>query len=140
MSTTALWRFLCTTHCYTLIMVGRAGASQDAPGSLVTGYANPVRLTTSVIGVSCGELLKLTNEDAIMATIPTQAEFKEITRDLVLVTTALRSLRKVTPHDVQSGYSLSQMLNTLQAERTRLVALILPYVHSSLNINGEVRA
>ena len=28
------------------IMVGRAGASKDAPGSCATGYANPVRLTT----------------------------------------------------------------------------------------------
>lgn len=66
----ALAVFLCTKHCYTLIMVGRAGASQDAPGSLVTGYANPVRLTTPVIGVSCGELLRLTNEVAVMASIP----------------------------------------------------------------------
>lgn len=66
----ALAVFLCTTHCYTLIMVGRAGASQDAPGSLVTGYANPARLTASVIGVSCGELLKLTNEVATMASTP----------------------------------------------------------------------
>ncbi|EPD3059523.1 TPA: Rha family transcriptional regulator [Escherichia coli] len=67
----ALAVFLCEMHCYTLIMVGRAGASKDAPASLVTGYANPARLTTNEIGVSCGELLKLTKEAAIMATIPT---------------------------------------------------------------------
>ncbi|MFZ4171334.1 ash family protein [Enterobacter ludwigii] len=36
-------------------MVGRAGAEQSAPGSIVTGYANPVRLTTSLIGVSGGD-------------------------------------------------------------------------------------
>ncbi|HAH9261121.1 TPA: ash family protein, partial [Escherichia coli] len=40
--------FSCHEHCYAQIMVGRAGASQDAPGSMLTGYANPVRLTTSV--------------------------------------------------------------------------------------------
>ncbi|EFE8778554.1 peptidase [Escherichia coli] len=54
------------------IMVGRAGASQDAPGSCATGYANPVRLTTSVIGVSCGEFSKFAHEDVTMATTPTQ--------------------------------------------------------------------
>ena len=37
------------------IMVGRAGASKDAPGSCATGYANPVRLTTSLIGVRGGD-------------------------------------------------------------------------------------
>ncbi|RID25479.1 peptidase, partial [Escherichia coli] len=45
------------------IMVGRAGASKDAPGSCATGYANPVRLTTSVIGVPCGEFSKFAHED-----------------------------------------------------------------------------
>ncbi|EFL0894041.1 peptidase [Escherichia coli] len=54
------------------IMVGRAGASQDAPGSCATGYANPVRLTTSVIGVPCGEFSKFAHEDVTMATTPTQ--------------------------------------------------------------------
>ncbi|HHR0785423.1 TPA: hypothetical protein ACS26G_000191 [Escherichia coli] len=32
-------------------MVGRAGAEKSAPGFVMTGYANPVRLTTSLIGV-----------------------------------------------------------------------------------------
>lgn len=131
--------FLCVMHCYIQIMVGRAGQLSGWPGSIVTGISTPVRLTTPQVVESLGgELLILTIEAATMATIPTRAEFKEITRDLVLVTTALRSLRKVTPHDVQSGYSLSLMLNTLQAERTRLVAKILPYVHSSLNVTREV--
>lgn len=52
-------------------MVGRAGAEQSAPGSMLTGYANPVRLTTSAIGVSCGEFSEFNIEAAIMATIPT---------------------------------------------------------------------
>ncbi|EJP3659474.1 ash family protein [Salmonella enterica] len=62
--------FLCAKHRHTQIMVGRAGQPQGWPGSVVTGYANPVRLTTYVIGVSCGELSKFTTEAAIMATTP----------------------------------------------------------------------
>lgn len=58
------------------IMVGRAGASKDAPGSCATGYANPVRLTTSVIGVPCGEFSKFAHEDVTMATTLTQTHPK----------------------------------------------------------------
>jgi hypothetical protein len=36
------------------IMVGRAGAEKSAPVPF-PGYANPVRLTTSLIGVSGGD-------------------------------------------------------------------------------------
>lgn len=70
----ALAVFLCALHCYTLIMVGRAGAEQSAPGSMLTGYANPVRLTTSAIGVSCGEFSEFNIEAATMATIQTLAQ------------------------------------------------------------------
>ena len=57
------------------IMVGRAGASKDAPGSCATGYANPVRLTTSVIGVPCGEFSKkLTTGAVTMTTLPTLSQ------------------------------------------------------------------
>lgn len=63
--------FLCVMHSRIQIMVGRAGQSQDWPGSLVTGCSNPVRLTTHEIATSGGELIKFTNEAAIMATIPT---------------------------------------------------------------------
>lgn len=60
-----------------VIMVGRAGEPQGSPGSLVTGYANPVRLTTPLeIGVSGGELLKPSQEDAVMATAPNQTHPK----------------------------------------------------------------
>ncbi|EOV3348736.1 Rha family transcriptional regulator [Edwardsiella piscicida] len=62
--------FLWAMHSYTQSMVGRAGASKDAPGSLLTGYANPARLTTNEIGVSRGEFSILNSEAAIMATIP----------------------------------------------------------------------
>ncbi|EFN7492248.1 TPA: hypothetical protein J1Z58_004333 [Escherichia coli] len=68
--------FSCHEHCYAQIMVGRAGASQDAPGSSVTGYANPVRLTTSVIGVPCGECFKLTEGAVIMTTTTTHPFLK----------------------------------------------------------------
>lgn len=70
----ALAVFLCAMHCYTKIMVGRAGAEQSAPGSVLTGYANPVRLTTSAIGVSCGELSILKTEVATMASTPAIAQ------------------------------------------------------------------
>ncbi|HBA9512580.1 TPA: transcriptional regulator [Escherichia coli] len=63
--------FLCVMHSHIQIMVGRAGQSQDWPGSLVTGCSNPVRLTTHEIATSGGELIKFTNEAAIMATTPT---------------------------------------------------------------------
>ncbi|MCQ1824493.1 Rha family phage regulatory protein [Escherichia coli] len=62
--------FLCVMHSHIQIMVGRAGQPQGWPGSLVTGSANPVRLTTHEICTSGGELIKFTNEAAIMATIP----------------------------------------------------------------------
>ncbi|MGL4926545.1 MAG: Rha family transcriptional regulator [Plesiomonas shigelloides] len=55
-----------------LSMVGWAGASKDAPGSLLTGKANPVQFTTSQISLCSGEFKKLNNEAAIMATIPTE--------------------------------------------------------------------
>ncbi|MEN4658730.1 ash family protein [Pantoea agglomerans] len=69
----ALAVFLCAALSH-LSMVGRAGASKDAPGSRLTGYANPVRLTTNEIGVSRGELIKLKREVAAMAATPTQTQ------------------------------------------------------------------
>ncbi|EBO7048996.1 ash family protein [Salmonella enterica] len=52
-------------------MVGRAGASSEAPGfSDSAGYANPVRSATSEIGVSGGSEKTTETEAAIMATTP----------------------------------------------------------------------
>ncbi|EPW1053749.1 ash family protein, partial [Escherichia coli] len=48
---------------HTLSMVGCMGAEQSAPGSSLTGYANPVQSTASEIGVSCGGFIK-PNEEA----------------------------------------------------------------------------
>ncbi|EJB5505631.1 Rha family transcriptional regulator [Escherichia coli] len=63
--------FLCVMHSHIQIMVRRAGQPQGWPVSVVTGSANPARLTTHEICTSGGELFKLTIEAAIMATIPT---------------------------------------------------------------------
>jgi len=64
--------FSCHEHRYAQIMVGRAGPTSVGPGSLVTGISTPVRLTTNKVVESLGgELLKITKEAAIMATIPT---------------------------------------------------------------------
>ncbi|EGI7097463.1 host cell division inhibitor Icd-like protein [Escherichia coli] len=57
-------------HSHTLSMVGCTGAEKSAPGSLVSGYANPVQSTTSEIGVSCGGYYQSTREAASMATTP----------------------------------------------------------------------
>ncbi|AVZ84108.1 hypothetical protein DBV23_15970 [Edwardsiella ictaluri] len=56
--------FVCEARPHLRIMVGRAGASTDAPGSLVTGSSNPVRLTTPRLEPLAGELSQLTREDA----------------------------------------------------------------------------
>ncbi|EIZ2111030.1 ash family protein [Salmonella enterica] len=59
-------------HSHTLSMVGCMGAEQSAPGSLVTGIANPVQSATSKICNFCGGNIKPTREDAAMlATTPT---------------------------------------------------------------------
>lgn len=52
-------------------MAAQAGASHEAPGSDVTGKANPVWATTNRIGLCGGSSIAFTSEDAIMATVPT---------------------------------------------------------------------
>ena len=63
--------FLCVKRSHSQIMVGRMGPFSGGPDSLVTGSANPVRLTTHEICTSGGEFTNLSLEAAIMATIPT---------------------------------------------------------------------
>jgi Ash protein family len=53
------------------IMVVRAGQPSGWPVPLKAGYANPVRATTSEIGVSGGSFSDYFKEIALMATIPT---------------------------------------------------------------------
>ncbi|HGF2046249.1 TPA: Rha family transcriptional regulator [Escherichia coli] len=61
--------FLCVKHSHIQIMVGRAGQLQGWPAPLVTGISTPVRLTTFMVVENLGgELFKLINEAAIMAT------------------------------------------------------------------------
>lgn len=61
--------FVCVAWLH-LSMVGRAGQPKGWPGSVGTGIATPVRLTTHERCNSGGELLKLPTEVATMATIP----------------------------------------------------------------------
>ena len=127
-------------HCYVQIMVGRAGASQDAPGSMLTGYANPVRLTTSVIGVPCGEFFEFNIGAVTMTTLPTLARLNdEDLHKLSYVTTALRALRKVTLSDPQAHQVLVETLINLQAERIRLADKANFHIHRLLNISGGHR-
>ena len=69
--------FLSSAFAHIKVMVGWAGASKDAPVSLITGYANPVQFTTSEIGVSGGGSISPIKEAAIMATTltPSHPEF-----------------------------------------------------------------
>lgn len=66
--------FLCAMHGYIQIMVGRAGASKDAPVSVEAGYANPVRFTTSQIGVCGGDCPNHSTGAVVMTTIPTLSQ------------------------------------------------------------------
>ncbi|HFD9219034.1 TPA: Rha family transcriptional regulator [Salmonella enterica] len=81
--------FLCVKPCHTQIMAGRTGASKDAPGSLVTGTANPVRLATHEFRSSGGELSKFTKEAVIMTTIPTLSHPQVTIENGRAVTTSL---------------------------------------------------
>ncbi|MCW2424719.1 Rha family phage regulatory protein [Citrobacter farmeri] len=82
--------FLCVMHSHIQIMVGRAGQPQGWPGSLVTGISTPVRLTTLMVVENLGgELIKFTNEAAIMATIPTLSQPEIIIANGRAVTSSL---------------------------------------------------
>lgn len=95
--------FLSSAFAHIKVMVGWAGASKDAPVSLITGYANPVQFTTSEIGVSGGGSISPIKEAAIMATVPALTRLNdEDLHKLSYVTTALRALRKVTLSDPQA--------------------------------------
>ncbi len=68
--------FLSSAFAHIKIMVGWAGASKDAPVSLIAGYANPAQFTTSEIGVSGGGGSSLIKEAANMATVSALAQPK----------------------------------------------------------------
>ncbi|ECI3886745.1 peptidase [Salmonella enterica subsp. enterica] len=81
--------FLCVKPCHIQIMAGRIGASSDAPGSVVTGTANPVRLATHEFRSSGGEFSKFTTEAVIMTTIPTLSHPQVTIENGRAVTTSL---------------------------------------------------
>lgn len=58
-------------RCAVCVMVARAGQPSGWPVPIEAGYANPVRATTSEIGVSGGSSNRYSMEAAIMATILT---------------------------------------------------------------------
>lgn len=66
------------------VMVGWMGAEKSAPVTLYAGYANPVQLTTSEIGVSGGGIKSQYKEIAAMASIPDQEHLKFEFRFLAL--------------------------------------------------------
>jgi len=66
------------------VMVGWMGAEKSAPVTLYAGYANPVQLTTSEIGVSGGGIKSQYKEAATMATTLTQTTPKFEFRFLAL--------------------------------------------------------
>lgn len=132
--------FLSSAFAHIKVMVGWAGASKDAPVSLITGYANPVQFTTSEIGVSGGGSISPIKEAAIMATVPALTRLND--EDLhkpSYVTTALRALRKVTLSDPQAHQVLVETLINLQAERIRLADKANFHIHRLLNISGGHR-
>ena len=70
-------------------MAAQAGASYEAPGSDVTGKANPVWATTNQIGLCGGGSIAFTSEDAIMATIPALSQPEIIIANGRAVTSSL---------------------------------------------------
>lgn len=81
--------FLCKMHCYTQIMVGRAGQLSGWPGSMLTGTSTPVRLTTNKCGSFGGEFSEFNIEVATMATTLTQTQPEITLVDGRAVTTSI---------------------------------------------------
>ncbi|MFW7224073.1 MULTISPECIES: Rha family transcriptional regulator [unclassified Serratia (in: enterobacteria)] len=81
--------FFVPKSCTYLSMVGRTGEPKGSPGSIVTGFCSPVRLTTNEPANSGGELSKLTIEVASMATTLTQTQPEVTLVDGHAVTTSI---------------------------------------------------
>ncbi|MGN5221493.1 Rha family transcriptional regulator [Aeromonas veronii] len=73
----------------TRFMVARAGEPQGSPGSLVTGSANPARAATLRLAPHGGGEEHPTNEEAVMATTPSEAAPRVQLIDGQAVTTSL---------------------------------------------------
>ena len=98
--------FLSSAFAHIKVMVGWAGASKDAPVSLITGYANPVQFTTSEIGVSGGGNKSQLQEAAIMATTPTQKPqfiwiIAAVRRDMPTITAKIHHIAAETEQEAR---------------------------------------
>ncbi|MCL6965631.1 host cell division inhibitor Icd-like protein [Escherichia coli] len=109
---------------YTCSMVDCMGAEQSAPVSLIPGYANPVQLTTSEIGVSGGGSQNHESEAAAMlATTPTQKPqfiwiIAAVRRDMPTITAKIHHIAAETEKEARR--SLAQDHVCFFAGRIRL--------------------
>ncbi|EAC2150016.1 hypothetical protein CJ747_08295 [Salmonella enterica] len=116
-------------------MVGRAGASLEAPGCTSSaGYANPVRSATSEIGVSGGSEKNTELEAAIMATTPTSKHPKSAIPQL-----SYDCRRKL--HRAQMVVFHLYVLNMDGDEKTMQLHIpyVLSYIHDDIKaVNKEL--
>jgi hypothetical protein len=88
-------------------MVGCAGASSEAPGSLITGKTNSAQSTTSKIGLFGGGYIPLIKEAAAMlATIPTQNPqfiwlIAAVRRDMPTITAKIHHIAAETEREAR---------------------------------------
>ncbi|WP_231620464.1 host cell division inhibitor Icd-like protein [Enterobacter hormaechei] len=93
-------------HIAQKVMVGWMGAERSAPVSCNAGYANPVQLTTSEIGVSGGGNKSQLQEAAIMATTPTQNPqfiwlIADVRRDMPTITAKIHHIAAETEREAR---------------------------------------
>lgn len=93
-------------HIAQKVMVGWMGAERSAPVSCNAGYANPVQLTTSEIGVSGGGNKSQLQEAAIMATTPTQNPqfiwiIAAVRRDMPTITAKIHHIAAESERDAR---------------------------------------
>ncbi|EOA1937485.1 host cell division inhibitor Icd-like protein [Escherichia coli] len=93
-------------HIAQKVMVGWMGAERSAPVSCNAGYANPVQLTTSEIGVSGGGNKSQLQEAAIMATTPTQKPqfiwiIAAVRRDMPTITAKIHHIAAETEQEAR---------------------------------------
>lgn len=89
------------------IMVGCAGASSEAPGSLITGKTNSAQSTTNKIGLFGGGYIPLIKEAAAMlATTPTQNPqfiwlIAAVRRDMPTITAKIHHIAAETEREAR---------------------------------------
>ncbi|BBS35232.1 hypothetical protein WP5S18E01_00790 [Enterobacter cloacae] len=94
-------------HIAQKVMVGWMGAERSAPVSCNAGYANPVQLTTSEIGVSGGgNKSQLQEAAAMLATTPTQNPqfiwlIAAVRRDMPTITAKIHHIAAETEQEAR---------------------------------------